>query len=75
MERNQTEQPDERLSDRLAELTEINQPWQHSPERLYQITHEMYLISFEQQMRYKETHPDEHLIEEIKSIKTPKGMK
>jgi hypothetical protein len=46
--------PNERLSERLAELTEINQPWQHSPERIYQIRKEMSIISFEQLQRYSE---------------------
>jgi hypothetical protein len=53
---NHTEWHDEQLSRRLAELTEINQPWQKSRERLRQIQDEMALVNFEQICRYGETH-------------------
>lgn len=57
-EHDHTVQGDGRLAQRLTELTEINQPWQGSRERLRQIQDEMSLIVFEQMQRYGETHPE-----------------
>lgn len=45
---------DERLSDRLTELAEINKPWQASDERRGQIAHEMSVIAFECAERHRE---------------------
>lgn len=56
-EHNHTEWTDERLSQRLQELTEINQPWQGSAERLKTIRTQMALITFEQMQLYAERHP------------------
>lgn len=55
-EHNHTEWSDERLYQRLTQLTEINQPWQGSRERLRTIQDEMSYIVFEQMQRYGETH-------------------
>lgn len=51
---NHVEWHDERLNRRLAELTEINQPWQGSRERLRDIQTEMALVVFEMTARYAE---------------------
>jgi hypothetical protein len=52
----QVEQSDIMLHERLAQLTEIDKPWQHSYERLFQIRAEMSFIAFEQMQRYAERH-------------------
>jgi hypothetical protein len=48
------QQPAERLQERLAQLNEIDQPWQGSRERLAQIALEKDIIGFELAMRYAE---------------------
>lgn len=45
---------DERLSERLSQLAEINKPWQGSDERRAQIGREMGILAFECSERHRE---------------------
>ena len=52
---NHAEWSNDRLSERMTQLAEINQPWQGSRERLRQIQDEMSVIGFEMSERYRES--------------------
>ena len=51
------EMPDSRLHERIMELVELKQI-PRSPESLARIKKEMACISFEQEFRYAESHPE-----------------
>jgi len=52
-----TEQPDERLFERVQELQEIDHDWQNEARR-HAVKLEMACIVFEQMSRYAESHPE-----------------